>query len=101
MALEFKNKLEAIDFGGMVLTPQIDIEKRLRLQQADLKTPDGIRETMTIIAECFGDKMDEVRAFMNENMSLVDIAQLQVYLVGGQKMLDTVNKKLEEGAANE
>ena len=101
MALEFKNKLEAIDFGGMVLTPQIDIEKRLRLQQADLKTPDGIREAMTIIAECFGDKMDEVRAFMNENMSLVDIAQLQVYLVGGQKMLDTVNKKLEEGAADE
>lgn len=97
MALEFKDKLEAINFGGMVLTPKIDMEKRLRLKQADLKTADGIRETMTIIAECFDDKADDVRAFIDENLSLIDIAQLQVYLIGGQKMLDTVNKKLEEG----
>lgn len=95
MALEFKNKLEAIDFGGLVVEPKVDIEKRLRLQNIKLDKADQVKEAITVISECFGENASAVKDFINTNLSIVDIAQLQVYLVGGQKMLDSVNKKLE------
>ena len=95
MALEFKNKLEAIDFGGLVVEPKVDIEKRLRLQNIKLDKAEQVKEAITVISECFEDNADAVKQFINENLSIVDIDQLQVYLVGGQKMLDSVNKKLE------
>lgn len=95
MALEFKDKLEAIDFGGLVVEPKVDIEKRLRLQNIKLDEASSVKEAITVISECFGENAGAVKDFINENLSIVDIAQLQVYLVGGQKMLDSVNKKLE------
>ena len=95
MALEFKDKLEAIRFGDMVAQPIVDIEQRLRLQNIKLDEPSGVREAITVISECFSDKSDKVKEYIEKNLSIVDIAQLQVYLVGGQKMLDKVNKDLE------
>lgn len=95
MALEFKSKLEAIDFGGLVVEPKVDIEKRLRLQNIKLDEASSVKEAIIVISECFGENAEAVKKFINENLSIVDIAQLQVYLVGGQKMLDSVNKKLE------
>ena len=95
MALEFKDKLEAIDFGGLVVEPKVDIEKRLRLQNIKLNEANSVKEAIRVISECFGDDKNEVKDFIEKNLSLVDIAQLQVYLVGGQKMLDKVNKQME------
>lgn len=95
MALEFKDKLEAIRFGDMVAQPSVDIEQRLRLQNIKLDEPAGVREAITVISGCFGDKEDKVKDYIEQNLSIVDIAQLQVYLVGGQKMLDKVNKDME------
>lgn len=95
MALEFKNQLEAIDFGGLVALPKVDIEARLRLQNIKLDDASGVKEAITVISECFGENASAVKEFINDNLSVMDIAQLQVYLVGGQKMLDSVNKKLE------
>lgn len=95
MALEFNSKLEAIDFGGLVVEPKVDIEKRLRLQNIKLDKAESVKDAIRVISECFGQDKMEVKDFIEENLSLVDIAQLQVYLVGGQKMLDKVNKQME------
>lgn len=95
MALEFKSKLEAIDFGGLVVEPKVDIEKRLRLQNIKLDKADSVLEAISVISECFGENAEKVKEYINENLSLVDIAQIQVYLVGGEKMLEKVNKQME------
>lgn len=95
MALEFKKQLEAISFGDLVVTPKVDMEKRLRLQSLKLDKADQVKEAINVIAECFSENAEAVKAFINENMSVVELAQLQVYLVGGQDMLDSVNKKLK------
>lgn len=95
MALQFK-KIEAVDFGGVVVEPKIDIESRMRLQQIKLDTPTGVSEAITVISECFGDKGESVKEFIENNMGIVDIAKLQAYLIGGNAMLDKVEKKLEE-----
>lgn len=95
MALEFKKGLEAIDFGGLVVEPQLDVEKRLRLQNIKLDDLASMKEGIKVIASCFGDKSEEVAEFISQYMGIADIARLQVYLVGGDDMLQKVDKKIE------
>lgn len=101
MALNFKKSaLEAISFGDLVVTPSVDIESRLRIQQTKLGSASEVKEAIAVMAECFGEKAEEVAKFMSEQMSIVDLAKLQVYLVGGDDMLHKVEKKLDEVAEN-
>lgn len=95
MALEFKKGLDAIKFGDIVAVPKLDVEKRLRLQNIKLEDAAGIKEAVNVISSCFEGKEDEVKAFINEYMGLSDIARLQVYLVGGDSMLEQVDKKIQ------
>lgn len=95
MALEFKKGLDAIKFGDITVVPKLDVEKRLRLQNIKLEDAAGIREAVNVISSCFEGKEDEVKAFINEYMGLSDIARLQVYLVGGDSMLEQVDKKIQ------
>ena len=95
MALEFKKGLDAIQFGDMTLTPKLDVEKRLRLQNIKLDDANGIKEAIKVIASCFDDKAEDVEEFINQYMGLNDIARLQVYLVGGDSMLEQVDKKIQ------
>ena len=96
MALEFKKKgLDAIQFGDLKVVPKLDVEKRLRLQNIKLDDANGIKEAIKVIASCFDDKADDVEEFINQYMGLNDIARLQVYLVGGDSMLEQVDKKIQ------
>lgn len=95
MALEFKKGLDAIKFGDIAVVPKLDVEKRLRLQNIKLEDVTGIKEAVNVISSCFEGKEDEVKAFINEYMGLSDIARLQVYLVGGDSMLEQVDKKIQ------
>lgn len=97
MALSFKkNSLEAIDFGGLIVQPKVDIESKLRLQGLKLDSPAGVGEAIQVISECFGDDSEKVAGFMRSSFGVVELAQLQAYLVGGDTMLERINKKLEE-----
>lgn len=97
MALSFKkNTLEAIDFGGLVVQPKVDIESKLRLQGLKLDSAAGVGEAIQVIAECFGDEAEKVAEFMRSSFGAIELAQLQAYLVGGETMLERVNAKLEE-----
>lgn len=95
MALQFKEGLDAIQFGGLTVQPKLDVEKRLRLQNIKLDDANGIKEAIKVIASCFDDKANDVEAFINQYMGLNDIARLQVYLVGGDSMLEQVDKKIQ------
>lgn len=95
MALEFKKGLDAIKFGDITVVPKLDVEKRLRLQNIKLEDVAGIKEAVNVISSCFEGNEDEVKAFINEYMGLSDIARLQVYLVGGDSMLEQVDKKIQ------
>lgn len=95
MALEFKKGLDAIKFGDVVATPKLDVEKRLRLQNIKLDDVASIKEAIEVISSCFEGKEEEVAGFITGYMGLSDIARLQVYLVGGDDMLQKVEKKLE------
>lgn len=97
MALSFKkNALEAISFGDLVVSPNVDIESRLRLQQTKLGSASEVMEAIAVMSECFGDKAEAVAKFMKEQMSVVDLAKVQIYLIGGDEMLGKVEKKLDE-----
>lgn len=98
MALEFK-KIEAIKFGDVVVEPKVDVETRLRLQTTKLSNVQEIAEAIDLIASCCGDKADDVKKFIEENLGVVDIARIQAYLAGGKTLLDAIDKKIvEEGA---
>lgn len=98
MALEFKKSLEAISFGGLVVEPKLDVEKRLRLQNIKFEEIDvaGMKEAIEVIASCFGDKAEEVKEFISSSMDISQIVRLQVYLIGGDEMLAKMDKKIEE-----
>ena len=95
MALEFKKGLDAIQFGDLAIVPKLDVEKRLRLQNIKLDDANGMKEAIKVISSCFDDKADDVEEFINQYMGLNDIARLQVYLVGGDSMLEQVDKKIQ------
>ena len=96
MGLEFKNNLEAIRFGDIVAQPSVNIEQRLRLQNLKLSDGAEIDEAITVMSECFGSKAEKVSDYIRNNMTLIEIVQLQAYLVGGQRMLDKINKNMEQ-----
>lgn len=105
MALSFKkNSAEAIAFGDLVATPNVDIEARLRIQGLQMGNANEIKEAILVISECFGDKKDEVAEFLSKDMTVLDLAKLKAYLVGGDDMVERVNSAMDgafKGVANE
>lgn len=98
MALEF-NKIEAIKFGDVVVEPKVDVETRLRLQTTKLSTAQDITEAIDVIAGCCGDKAEQVKEFIANNLGVMDIMRVQAYLAGGKTLLDAIDKKIAiEGA---
>lgn len=66
------------------------------MRAATLKLNAGdLSHACSVLAECFDEKSDEVKAFMERNMSLVDLARLQAYLLGGKTGLDELDQKTE------
>lgn len=96
MALSFKkNTAEAIQFGDLVVTPKVDIEARLRIQALQMGNANEVKEAILVISECFGDKKDEVAEFLSKDMTVLDLAKLKAYLVGGNDMVERVDSAME------
>lgn len=96
MALSFKkNSAEAIQFGDLVVTPKVDIEARLRIQSSQMGNASEVKEAILVISECFGDKKDEVAEFLSNDMTVLDLAKLKAYLVGGADMVERVDSAME------
>ena len=84
MALTLNSvKTEAIVIDGQQYIPEITVERRLRLAKASSK--DGMGEEMLdIIADCFGDRKDEVMEKI-KHFSVTSLCELQVYLLDGEE----------------
>ena len=99
--LKFK-KLEAVEFGDIVAQPEMTTEKRMRISQAKLLneqhevSESAIDALLSVFAE---EKRPEIRAFMRENMSVDDLARLQIYLVMGERGLDDMEKSMQKAVA--
>lgn len=94
MGLKF-SKIEPVQFGDIVAMPVVDEETKLRLYELNLSTIDGVNEAIAVMAGCFKDKKDEIKEFMKGEMSSYELNQLQAYLMGGQAMLDKLEKQLD------
>lgn len=84
MGLKF-NKLEAVEFGDIKVTPIGTTELKLRVQLAleNSKTKEGIEELTDVLASFFPEKKAEVKSFIEANMTLDDMAILAAYLISG------------------
>lgn len=94
MGLNF-NKIEPVQFGDIVAMPKIDEETKLRLQNINLSTVQGWNDGVELMAGCFSEKKDEVKDFMKNNMNSFDLNKLQAYLMGGDSMVEMLEKKME------
>lgn len=93
MALEF-DKISPIRFGDFEATPKLTAS--LRLRASKIKLGGDNEEAMETLSQCFGNKSEDVLAFMKENMSTLDLQRLQAYIVGGDQMLDNVDEAIKE-----
>lgn len=93
MALQF-NTIQPVRFGEIEATPKMTTSSRMRVQRVQFGGDNS--EAMETMAECFGNKSDEVLDFMKKNMSTLDLQRLQAYLIGGESMLETLDRTIDE-----
>lgn len=92
MSLEI-NTAKAIKFGDKSFTPSINAEQMLRLQRAKMTTESELEDLKKNIALCFGDDKIQVAEYL-ERADFYQLALIQAYLVGGDKMVATIEKKM-------
>lgn len=93
MALSL-SKIEAVDFGGLRVVPQIDRTQMLRLRELKI-TEDNLEEAREVLADCFGAHKVEVKDFLEKAPFVLDYTRLQVYLTQGQSGLDSFEKRMD------
>jgi len=89
------SKKEPVSFGGLELMPEVNAEKRLRLEGLKI-TEDNLDEARALLASCFGEHQAEVSEFMAANMFMRDYLELQVFLLQGSKGLDAYRSRVEK-----
>lgn len=92
MSLEI-NTAKAIKFGDKSFTPKINAEQMLRLQRAKMTTESEIEDLKKNVALCFGDDKIQVSEYL-EHVDFYQLALIQAYLVGGDKMVATIEKRM-------
>lgn len=93
MALSL-SKIEAVDFGGLAVVPQIDRTQMLRLRELKI-TEDNLEDAREVLADCFGIHKAEVKEFLEKAPFVLDYTRLQIYLTQGQNGLDSFEKRME------
>ncbi|MCM1218198.1 MAG: hypothetical protein NC548_27245 [Lachnospiraceae bacterium] len=94
MALTFK-KIEAFNFGGLKVEPQMTQELDLRVRNLKITT-DNLNEARKTLASCFGTNANEVEEFMAKNLFLLDLVKIQVYLTQGDSGLQAYEARMEK-----
>lgn len=86
-----------VQFGNMEAIASMTAERKMRVMGLRLKSDSDFKRAIRVLSACFDKKSNVVAKFMWKNMGTVDLQRLQVYLIGGQKLL-TVHDKLLDGA---
>ena len=92
MSLEI-NTAKTIKFGDKSFTPSINAEQMLRLQRAKMTTESELEDLKKNIALCFGNDKIQVAEYL-EHVDFYQLALIQAYLVGGDAMVETIEKKM-------
>ena len=97
MALSF-NGLRPVGFGGRECMPvKPDAELQLRLQNIK----DFNDEADDILASAFPNDYDYVRDFLRNKMTMMEKQELQIYLLGGETGLRSMDKVLVRERADD
>lgn len=96
MGLNF-SQTRNIQFGDIVANiPVLGQKDKLKLQQLDFGSEAKREEAIDAMSSIFKEKNEEIRKFMLENMTDFDLARAQAYIIGGQSMLEAVDKQFEK-----
>lgn len=99
MAFSIKTK-QSVEINGVAYTPVITTELRMRLgSEMDFTTEENSKKAYEILAECFGDKKDEVKELLPKITSF-DLQLMRAYLLGGDRLVETVQNELIRNLIN-
>ena len=99
MGLKF-SKLEPVQFGDIVAMPEVSEETKLRLYGLSFSTLEQTNEAIDLMSSCFKDKQSEIKEFM-KTMNNYELNQLQAYLMGGQALLEKLEKQIDAAITKE
>lgn len=103
MAFTTKTK-QSVEIDGVAYIPNVTTELRLRLSGDEMKfdTEEASARAYNVIAECFGDKKEEVRALLPK-ISTFDLQLMRAYLLGGDRAVKIIEDEFARsmGAGNE
>lgn len=102
MAFTTKTK-QSVEIDGVAYIPEITTELKMRLgNEMNFDTEENSKKSYKILAECFGDKKDEVLELLPKIPSF-DLQLMRAYLLGGDRLVETVQNELMRnlGGANE
>ena len=85
MALSFSG-IQPVEFGGKDCTPKLDTELKMRLAQIKTYT----EADDDVLASAFPDDEAYVRAFLKDEMTVLEKQTLHAYLLGGMTAVDTL-----------
>ena len=97
--MAFKNsQIEPVEFGDKKCAPELDAERKLRLQRIQFSTAELEKKADEIIASCFPD--DE--AFVLDYLAKCPVtakSRLATYLIGGEETVKAIEKAYQENIA--
>lgn len=85
------NGIEPVEIKGVICTPKIDTETRLRL--SEIKSYD--KSTDLLLASAFPENEDHVRAYL-ETAPVIEKEILHAYLVGGEQATKAILSGFED-----
>lgn len=92
--------LQPVSFAGKECKPKLDAEIRLRIQTLKVEKNGDLKRASEVLSEAFPDDKEYVKDFIQNQMSVYEVSELQVYLAHGAKACKEMNDALVETMKN-
>ncbi|MBQ5909483.1 MAG: hypothetical protein IIW85_04055 [Bacteroidaceae bacterium] len=87
------SQVEPVQFGDKQVEPELDTEKKLRLQKITFATEAEETKADKVLSSCFPADEEFVLEYLAKCPAL-EKQRLQAYLVGGEKLVRTIDESL-------
>lgn len=88
--------LQPVTFKGKECQPKLDAETRLRVQTLKTEKSGDLKHAAEVLCEAFPDDKEYVRDFIENEMSVYEVSELQVYLAHGAKAAKEISDSIKE-----
>lgn len=79
------NETEAVAFGELNATPQLNAELELRITNLSFSSADEVEHAQEVLASAFPKEKNEVLSYLRTGrVSIFELMRLQAYLQGGE-----------------